>query len=174
MAGPLGTKPGEGGGWSQTLRWEPLRCPNGPVRASLARPRPTIGSETRNGTDRAGHRPPDCLVSAQTLALDYLPGARLCSCPAPRLPSRVPSSGIQPRPAEVGFFIRQVAHPLTFMVTISPLQRRQKAQGAPSLTSALSACLHLTCTGGAESSSPQGHPRQRSFTAHFTDEERRT
>lgn len=47
-----------GGGWSQTHpAWEPLRCPNGPVRASLARPRPTIGSETRNGTDRAGQDP---------------------------------------------------------------------------------------------------------------------
>lgn len=87
-AGSQGTKPGVAvgvdGGWSHTrLKWEPLRCPNGPGRAALAQPSPAIGSETRKGTDRAGWAPQDCLLSAQTPALGYLPQARLRPCPPP-------------------------------------------------------------------------------------------
>lgn len=87
-AGSQGTKPGVAvgvdGGWSHTrLEWEPLRCPNGPGRAALAQSSPAIGSETRKGTDRAGWAPQDCLLSAQTPALGYLPQARLRPCPPP-------------------------------------------------------------------------------------------
>lgn len=103
-AGPQGTKPGwPWGGWrlqSDSPGVEPLRCPNAPGSAALAQPSPVIGWETRNGTDRAGWAPQDCLLSAQTPALGYLPQARLLPCPPPRSSlavslARPRSSGLQ-------------------------------------------------------------------------------
>lgn len=103
-AGPQGTKPGVAVGWMEAAvrlaRRGALRCPNAPGSAALAQPSPAIGSETRNGTDRAGWAPQDCLLSAQTPALGYLPQARLLPCPPPRSSlavslARPRSSGLQ-------------------------------------------------------------------------------
>ena len=77
---------GVDGGWGQTRpAWEPLRCPNGPGRAALAQPSPAIGSETRNGTDRAGRAPRT--VCSQPRLRPWVTCPRLaCArpCPPPR------------------------------------------------------------------------------------------
>lgn len=171
-AAPQGTKPGwPWGGWrlqSDSPGVEPLRCPNAPGSAALAQPSPVIGWETRNGTDRAGWAPQDCLLSAQTPALGYLPQARLLPCPPPRSSlavslARPRSSGLQ---TLVFFLIRQAARPLTVMVTVFPSQRGHPRPPAPP--------AFTSDAGGAESSSPRGHPHPCSFVAHFTDDSKGT
>ena len=79
----------------------------------MAQPSPAIGSETRNGTERAGRAP-----GLSALSPDSGPGLLAPGSPAPapaHLHAR-PWRGF--RPADPGFFlIRQAARPLTFMVT---------------------------------------------------------
>ena len=83
-AGPQGTKPGVAVGWMEAAvrlaRRGALRCPNAPGSAALAQPSPAIGSETRNGTDRAGWAPRT--VCSQPRLQPWVTCPRLACSPA--------------------------------------------------------------------------------------------
>lgn len=97
----------------------------------------------------------------------FAPGSPASLPTSTLVPGRVPGSAAQLRPADPGFFlIRQAARPLTVMVTVFPSQRGHPRPPAPP--------AFTSDAGGAESSSPRGHPHPCSFVAHFTDDSKGT
>lgn len=86
--------------------WQPLRHPKDPVRAALPRPRPTIGKRHEMVLTELGGTPGLPGLSPN-LGLLAWGSPQLCPWPPLCLPSQVPSLvSMQPRPAEVGFFVR--------------------------------------------------------------------
>ena len=101
--------------------------------------------------------PPPGLVSAQTLALGFLP-------------SRVPSLGMQPRPAGV-FFIGQAPVLWRLWGLFPPCRGDRRPREFPPLQ-VPSPPSFPQMQGDAERRWFQ-HPHRGSFAAHFTDEEDR-